>query len=70
MILKCVHWVLSHLSIQIEYISVTIPSERTLRVKKILVSKQYEYCLFTVLHLCYKQGLRISKASCGLGKTG
>ena len=37
--------------------------------KKTLVSKQYEYCLFKVLRLCYKQGLKISSASCGLRKT-
>ena len=40
-----------------------------LDVKKALASKQYEYCFSTVLHPCYKQGLRISTASCGLRKT-
>ena len=40
-----------------------------LHVKKTLVSKQYEYWFFTVLCLCYKQGLRISTTSCGLRKT-
>ena len=41
-----------------------------LHIKKTLVLKQYEYWLFTVLPLCYKHGLRISVASCGLWKTG
>ena len=49
----------------IEYIkNMMIPHD-----KKTLVSKQYEYWFFKVLCLCYKQGLRISTASCGLRKT-
>ena len=40
-----------------------------LHVMETLFSKQYEYWFFTVLRLCYKKGLRILRASCGLRKT-
>ena len=40
-----------------------------LHAKKKLVLNQYEYWLFTVQCLCYKQGLRISTAICRLQNT-